>query len=76
MRTGSTYGLMAEGYGAEELRNAVNNEQLALVRRRAEPPANYRSLGPRARATRARTSNRTSQASVHLTRATSWATTA
>lgn len=33
MRTGSTYDLMADGYGAEELRNAVNNEQLALVRR-------------------------------------------
>ena len=33
MRTGDTYGLMADGYGTEEVRNAVNNEQLALVRR-------------------------------------------
>ena len=33
MRTGSTYDLMADGYSTEELRSAVNNEQLALVRR-------------------------------------------
>ena len=33
MRTGDTYGLMADGYSAEELRTAVGNEQLALVRR-------------------------------------------
>jgi len=33
MRTGDTYGLMASGYDTDAVRSAVNNEQLALVRR-------------------------------------------
>jgi hypothetical protein len=33
MRTGDSYGLMASSYSAGDLQNAVNNEQLALVRR-------------------------------------------
>ena len=32
-RSGDTYGLMANGYSTEQVREAVNNEQLALVRR-------------------------------------------
>jgi len=43
-RTGDTYGLMAEGYDTEAVREAVNNEQLALVRRIVEHDLPYTEL--------------------------------
>ena len=43
-RAGDTYGLMAEGYDTEAVREAVNNEQLALVRRIVEHDLPYSEI--------------------------------